>query len=75
MIDQYIPNLRQYAAIGLEVGLQDGLAGANQQLDQTLSDYGIEHSFSTYQGDHTNRVAERFEGAVMPFFSEILIHE
>jgi enterochelin esterase-like enzyme len=75
MIDQYIPNLKQYDAIGLEVGLQDGLAGANRQLDETLTAYGIEHNFSTYEGDHTNRVAERFEGWVMPFFSENLNHE
>jgi enterochelin esterase-like enzyme len=75
MIDQYIPNLKRYDAIGLEVGLQDGLAGANRQLDATLTAYGIEHSFSTYEGDHTNRVTERFEGWVMPFFSDHLIHE
>jgi enterochelin esterase-like enzyme len=69
MIDQYIPKLRQYDAIGLEVGLQDGLAEANRALDRVLTDYGIEHSFETYEGDHTNRVAERFRDAVLPFFS------
>lgn len=72
MIDQFVPNLRRYDAIGLEVGLQDGLLDANRQLDQVLTDYGIEHSFATYEGDHTNRVAQRFEAAVLPFFSEHL---
>jgi enterochelin esterase-like enzyme len=75
MIDQYIPNLRQYDAIALEVGLQDGLLAGNRQLDQVLTDYGVEHSFGTYEGDHTNRIAERFEGWVMPFFSEHLVGE
>jgi enterochelin esterase-like enzyme len=75
MIDQYIPELRQYDAIGLDVGLQDGLLGANRELDQVLSDYGIEHSFGTYEGDHTSGVAERFEGWVLPFFSEHLAFE
>lgn len=72
MLDQYVPNLRQYDAIGLEVGLQDGLSGANHQLSEMLNDYGIEHDFSTYEGGHTDKVAERFEGWVMPFFSEHL---
>jgi len=75
MIDQYILNLRRYDAIGLEVGLQDGLLDSNRELDQVLTDYGIDHSFATYEGDHTNRVAQRFEGAVLPFFSEHLTFE
>lgn len=75
MIDQYIPNLRRYEAIGLEVGLQDGLIGANRELSELLTRYGIEHDFSTYEGDHTNRVAERFTGWVMPFFSAHLDFE
>ncbi|HUF71733.1 MAG TPA: alpha/beta hydrolase-fold protein [Gammaproteobacteria bacterium] len=72
MIDQYIPNLRRYDAIGLEIGLEDGLIDGNRQLSRALTDYGIDHGFETYEGDHTNRVAERFEQAVMPFFSEHL---
>ena len=72
VIDQYIPNLRKYSAIGLEVGLQDGLIAANRQISDVLNSYGIEHAFETYEGDHTNRVAERFESWVMPFFSEHL---
>jgi enterochelin esterase-like enzyme len=75
MIDQYVWNLRRYDAIGLEVGLQDGLLDANLQLDRVLTEYGIEHSFETYEGDHTNRVAERFEGWVLPFFSTHLAFE
>jgi enterochelin esterase-like enzyme len=75
MIDQYVWNLRRYDAIGLEVGLQDGLIEANRQLSRVLNEYGIEHSFETYEGDHTNRVAERFAGWVLPFFSEHLEFE
>ncbi|MGD8341254.1 MAG: alpha/beta hydrolase-fold protein [Gammaproteobacteria bacterium] len=75
MIDQYIWNLKRYDAIGLEVGLQDGLLDANRELHQVLTDYGIEHSFETYEGDHTNRVAERFQGWVLPFFSAELDFE
>jgi len=72
MIDQYIPNLRQFDAIALDIGLQDGLLDQNRQLSQVLNDYGIEHSFETYEGDHTNRVAERYGQHVLPFFSRVL---
>jgi S-formylglutathione hydrolase FrmB len=72
MIDQYIPNLRTFDAIGMEVGRQDGLIGVNTQLSEVLTSYGIEHSFETYEGNHTNKVAERYETRVLPFFSRVL---
>jgi hypothetical protein len=33
---------------------------------------GVAHRFETYEGNHTNRVRERFETKVLPFFSEQL---
>jgi enterochelin esterase-like enzyme len=75
IVDQYIPNLREYDAIGIEVGLQDGLIGQNKALSDILTSYGIEHVYETYEGDHTNRVAERYETRVLPFFSKVLAFE
>jgi len=72
MIDQYVTNLKKYDAIVGEVGTQDGLAGANRQMDQIFTDFGITHTFETYDGDHTNRVVERIEQKVLPFFSKNL---
>jgi S-formylglutathione hydrolase len=72
MVDQYIPSLKKYHAIAMEVGLQDGLAASNQELDQALSRFDVVHTFETYEGDHTNRVKERFETKVLPFFSNNL---
>jgi len=72
MIDQYVTNLKKYHAIMGEVGLQDGLAAANKQMDQILTDFGVKHTFETYEGDHTNRVVERIEQKVLPFFSSQL---
>jgi len=69
MVDQYVPNLKMYHAIAMDVGLQDGLLGGNQDLDKALTRLGITHSFGTYEGDHTNRVKERFAANVLPFFS------
>ena len=72
MIDQYLTNLKKYPAIMIEVGTQDGLAASNRQLDQSLTTFKIRHTFETYEGDHTNRVPERIEQKVLPFFSNTL---
>jgi hypothetical protein len=69
MIDQYISNLRQYRAIGMDAGTKDQpIAGTVETLDRVLSDYGIEHVSELYDGDHVNRIAERLEKKVIPFF-------
>ena len=70
MIDQSIPNLRRYSAIGMDVGTKDQLIGETvEKLDRILTDYGIPHMYQTYEGDHINRVAERLEKVVLPFFA------
>jgi enterochelin esterase-like enzyme len=72
MLDQYITNLKKYHAIMGEVGTEDGLAASNRQMDQVLTDFGVTHTFETYEGNHTNRVPERIEMKVLPFFSNNL---
>ena len=69
MVDQYVTSLRKHKAIAMDVGLQDGLITGNRDLDQSLTRLGITHTFETYEGDHNNRVKERFETKVLPFFS------
>jgi len=74
MVDQYVTNLRKYHAIGVDVGLQDqfGFAGQNKQLNQIMTDSGIMTTFETYEGNHTNKIPERIETKVLPFFSKNL---
>jgi len=71
-IDQYIDNLRQYRAIAIDVGDQDGLRFDTAKLHEVLDKYGIANSFEIYQGTHTSAVADRFQNHVMPFFSKNL---
>jgi hypothetical protein len=71
-IDQYIDNLRQYRAIAIDVGNQDGLRFDTAKLHEVLDKYGIANSFEIYQGTHTSAVADRFQNHVMPFFSKNL---
>jgi len=74
-VDQYIPSLRQYRGIALDVGDQDGLRGDTAKLHDVLDRYGISNSFEQYQGTHTSKVADRFQNHVMKFFSEHLCFE
>jgi S-formylglutathione hydrolase len=69
MVDQYVPNLRKYRAIAMDVGLQDPLLQNNKDLDQALTRLEVTHTFETYEGTHTSRVKERFAAKVLPFFS------
>ena len=71
-VDQYIGNLRQYRAIAMDVGDQDGLRVDAGKLHDALDQYGIANSFEVYPGTHTSRVADRFQNHVLPFFSQNL---
>jgi S-formylglutathione hydrolase FrmB len=72
MVDQYVPNLKRYRAIAIDVGLQDTLVTTNTQLDQSLTRLGVQHKFETYEGDHMSGVKSRFAANVLPFFSQNL---
>jgi len=72
MVDQYIPNLKKYRAIGMDCGLQDSLIGSNQEFDQALTRLGVQHTFETFEGQHSDRLKDRIEQKVLPFFSSNL---
>jgi len=71
-VDQYIGNLKQYRAISIDVGDQDGLRFDATKLHNILDNYGIANAFEIYHGTHTSAVADRFQNHVMPFFSQNL---
>jgi enterochelin esterase-like enzyme len=71
-VDQYIGNLKQYRAIAIDVGDQDGLRADSAKLHEVLDTYGIGNTFEVYPGTHTSAVAVRFQNYVMPFFSKNL---
>ena len=75
MLDQYVPSLKKLKAIALDIGLQDGLIAGNRQLVEAMARYGIGHTFETYEGDHGNRIPQRMEEKVLPFFSTHLVFE
>ena len=71
-VDQYIGNLKQYRAISMDVGDQDGLRFDAIKLHGILDSYGVSNSFEIYSGTHTSAVADRFQNHVLPFFSKNL---
>jgi enterochelin esterase-like enzyme len=71
-VDQYISNLKQYRAIAIDVGDQDGLKVDAGKLHDILDNYGIANNFEIYSGTHTSAVADRFQNHVLPFFSKNL---
>jgi S-formylglutathione hydrolase FrmB len=72
MLDQYVASLRKLTAIALDIGLQDGLITSNEVFVAGLRRFGVPHTYETYEGDHGNRIPERLEQHVLPFFSKHL---
>jgi len=67
--------LRQLRAIQFDCGISDGLLAANRLFAQALTTAGIPHRFEEYDGDHNNRIRDRLETRVLPFFSRVLAFE
>jgi hypothetical protein len=72
MVDQYVPSLERYRAIAIDVGNADPLGADNVRLDAALTRLQVAHTFEQYEGDHGNRVRERFAAKVLPFFGSHL---
>jgi S-formylglutathione hydrolase FrmB len=72
MVEQHAQALQSYKAIMLDVGDKDSLANVNRQLDTALTRLGVSHGFEVYDGDHGNRVGQRFVENMLPFFTEHL---
>jgi S-formylglutathione hydrolase FrmB len=72
MVDQYASNLKNFRAVMMDCGTKDTLFNSNNEMDQSLTRLGVKHAYETYDGDHTNRLKERWEESVMPFFAKNL---
>src|SRR6185503_6269370 len=71
-VDQYVPALRSMRAIAIDVGDKDTFVTTNRQLGDALTRLDVRHTIEVYDGDHGNRIRERFEMHVLPFFSRHL---
>ena len=69
MLERHAASLNGYYAIFVEIGTQDSLLASNRQLHDALIKLRIPHAYEEYDGDHTNKVGERIERSLLPFFS------
>jgi hypothetical protein len=72
MVPQYVPALQSLAAIGMDTGDKDFVHPDVEAMHAELLRFGIKHDWEFYQGDHGNRVSERLEKIVFPFFAKHL---
>jgi enterochelin esterase-like enzyme len=72
MLPQYLPALRSMSAISLDVGNKDHIIADSNAMHGELNRYVIVHDWEIYDGDHGNRVPERFRTKVLPFFAKHL---
>jgi enterochelin esterase-like enzyme len=73
MLEQYASALKTYYAIAIDIGTKDGLLASNKQLHEALARLRVPHGYEEYDGDHTNKVRERIERNLLPFFSKNLV--
>ncbi len=74
MVEQYRANLRRLK-ISFDAGASDGLTDIPvnvRALDSTLTRLGVPHFAEVYEGGHGDRIRERLERVVFPFFSRSL---
>ena len=72
MVPQYLPALRSMTAIGLDTGDKDFVHADVEAMHSELLKFGLKHDWELYEGDHGNRVSERLEKVVFPFFMKHL---
>lgn len=73
MVPQYVPALRQMTAIGMDTGDKDFVHADVEAMHAELQKFGIKHDWEFYEGDHGNRVSDRLEKVVFPFFAKHLV--
>jgi enterochelin esterase-like enzyme len=65
--------LSRLRALALDVGRADsGVVPGVRAYASELRRVGLRHDLAEYDGDHINRVRERFERSVLPFFARQL---
>jgi S-formylglutathione hydrolase len=73
MVDRHASALQRYYAVAIDVGTKDNLIGSNQRMHEALTRLRIPHYYEEYDGDHTNKVRERVERNLLPFFAKNLV--
>jgi enterochelin esterase-like enzyme len=71
-LDKYAANLNAFYAIAIDIGRADPAVESSRQLHAAMTKLRIAHTFEEYDGDHSNRLRERIEWNVLPYFARNL---
>lgn len=72
MIPSHVWALKSFKAIGSDVGTKDGLIKDDTAIHEMLDKQGVANTWATYEGTHTDHIAQRFDEVVLPFFAQHL---
>ena len=75
MVGQHVPALKRLEAIALDMGDKDFIGSGSKEFHLELDRYGIPNSYEEFDGDHGNRLPERFRSKLLPFFAQHLDRE
>ena len=76
MFDQYRTNLLRLRGIAFDAGTkEENIQISNRQFSEQLKRGKIEHTFEVFEGGHFDKVAERIETRILPFFSQKLVFQ
>jgi enterochelin esterase-like enzyme len=73
MLDRYGSNLQRYYAIAIDIGTKDPLLAGSRQLHDALARLHVPHLYEEYDGNHTDRIRDRVDRNLLPFFSKNLV--
>lgn len=72
MVASHVSDLKSFTAMGADVGDKDFLLADDTLMHEELEKFGIAHEWAVYDGDHVNRIGERFGKVVLPFMAQHL---
>ena len=77
MVDQYRTNLSKLRGIAFDAGTKEEgfIQQPNREFSETLKRNRIKHTFEVLEGGHGDKLNERIEFKILPFFSRLLISE
>jgi len=71
-VDADVANLQRFYDIAVNVGTRDAALAMNRRLHDTMQRLKIPHYYEEYDGAFADRVGERMETRLVPFFSRNL---
>jgi hypothetical protein len=75
LADQYRANLARLRGLAFDVGSRDEFPHiplSCRAFARSLQRNRVAHTFEEYDGGHSDRVPERIETKMLPFFSRVL---